>query len=485
MSAIILNKKELGIAEDGYINFPELPGVIDFDVDMLPASLKKFAIDLHERMQCPLDFVGVCLMASLSAVVGHKKMIYGKRLDNWYVVPNLWCALIGDPSTMKSPAIAAVVSVLTKIDNEYYNNYEEDLKQYSNNLEFKNLVLDEQRKKIKSALKNNDTSLAKEHFSSSDDVVSSKPERQYFIEMDSTTESLQTHMSTAVNGLLLLRDELGGFIGALEREDRQEARSFYLLSASGKESFSQSRVSRGDLKIKRCVLSIIGGIQPSAIAGLIRGAVSGDKSDGLIQRFQLAVWPDVDKSYTYIDRLPCKQAEHEYNAVFMDLHSLEKTPEPLRMTQEASELFAEWIISINFEARSGRLQKAFVFHIIKSQEAILSIALLLELSEHPNATEVGIDSIKKALVWAKYLRSHARRVYHYESDSHVMLAKHLLSRKNDLGASFNEREIKRKNWSVVNSSSLAGALQLLVDLNYLIVVKVGEGGRPSVRYFWA
>ena len=61
----------------------------------------------------------VLAMASLAAVGGaltsETKVQVG---DGWYERPILWVAVVGDPSTMKSPVIAKTTKPLFKIDND-------------------------------------------------------------------------------------------------------------------------------------------------------------------------------------------------------------------------------------------------------------------------------------------------------------------------------------------------------------------------------
>ena len=62
--------------------------------------------------------------------------------------------------------------------------------------------------------------------------------------------------------------------------------------------------------IDAAVVSIIGSIQPGRLAEYVSGAVRGGSGDdGLIQRFQLAVWPDCPASWRNVDRWPDSQAK--------------------------------------------------------------------------------------------------------------------------------------------------------------------------------
>jgi hypothetical protein len=76
-----------------------------FELDFLPASICPWVADIAERMQCPLDFVGVPATVALGSVIGRKIGVRPQRLTDWIEVPNLWGCIIGRPGTLKSPAL--------------------------------------------------------------------------------------------------------------------------------------------------------------------------------------------------------------------------------------------------------------------------------------------------------------------------------------------------------------------------------------------
>ena len=93
------------------------------------------------------------------------------------------------------------------------------------------------------------------------------------------------------------------------------------------------------MHIEHCTVSIIGGVQPSRIAPIVRGAISGASNDGLIQRLQMAVWPDDVGSWRWVDRNPNAPARMAYEKVFRDLYDLpmgdSDKPTVLRFSPEA------------------------------------------------------------------------------------------------------------------------------------------------------
>lgn len=102
----------------------DLPGVMPFDDELLPSTFRPWIVDIAERLQCPPDFPAVAAMIALGVIVGRKVGIRPKRQDDWLVVPNLWGAVIGRPSVMKSPAIREPLKVLERLEVEGRNNFQ-------------------------------------------------------------------------------------------------------------------------------------------------------------------------------------------------------------------------------------------------------------------------------------------------------------------------------------------------------------------------
>src|SRR5260370_13215816 len=61
--------------------------VAPFELDFLPASIGPWVEDIAERMQCPLDFVGVSATVALGAVIGRKIGVRPQLHTDWIEVP--------------------------------------------------------------------------------------------------------------------------------------------------------------------------------------------------------------------------------------------------------------------------------------------------------------------------------------------------------------------------------------------------------------
>ncbi len=324
-----------------------------------------------------------------------------------------------------------------------------------------------------------------EEFDSSESEL---PLRHRYIVNDSSVEKLGELLSENPNGLLLVRDELAGWLAKLSGEEAQSERAFYLECFDGDVSFACDRIGRGTTEIEKCALSLIGGIQPSRITPLVIAAVKGKNDDGLIQRLQLAVWPDDNRSWKWIDRAPNQAALTRYNNVFERLDALDLGGNAcLRFSPDAQPLFIEWVAELQAEIKSGELHPVLESHFIKLQKTIAGLALLFELVEG-GSKHVGELATARALEWADFLRSHAIRLYSSANNEGVVGAKLILKRKDKLPSPFTAREVQRKGWAgLADQTEIQQALEVLCEYRWLFSESISttdRGGRPHINYYW-
>jgi hypothetical protein len=152
---------------------------------------------------------------------------------------------------------------------------------------------------------------------------------------------------------------------------------------------------------------LIGGIQPSRIASLVRAAISGELDDGLIQRLQLAVYPDDVREWRLVDRWPNKAATERVDLVIEQLDQIPDEPRSaLRFSPEAQEIFNAWYTRHMRESRREELHPALQSHFLKMPQTIAELALLFELIGGGQQV-VSAEAATRAIGWAAYLMSHA------------------------------------------------------------------------------
>jgi len=232
------------------------------------------------------------------------------------------------------------------------------------------------------------------------------------------------------------------------------------------------------------------------LTAYLHGALAGGtEADGLIQRFQLAVWPDMDGNWENVDRWPNANAKARAFETFQRLDGL--SPEMvgatceadsipfLRFDDEASIRFTEWRTGLETFLRAEDEHPALIAHLGKYRSLIPSLALLIHLADAQSGP-VSLETLEKALAWARYLESHARRIYAIASNPEAVagrqLAKHLLH--GDLREPFSLRMIYRKHWTGLGTKEDAErAVGLLLDLNWLREVRSPGRGRTGTLYY--
>jgi len=466
-----------------------LASVEPFLNDMLPPDLLGYVADVAERTQSPIEYSAVSVIVMVSSIIGAKFTVRPKQLDNWTVAINQWGALIGPPSSMKSPALKEALKPITAIEKENAAVFKAKMDD--------TLLLAELSKIDEKAAKAEAEALYKEGHKeealvvlreAKPEAVQSKPERITI--NDTTVEKLGELLNENPNGMVVVRDELSGLIAKLSREDSQLDRAFLLECFDGLGRFTYDRIGRGTIVIDNCMLSILGGIQPSKIAILVRQAMRGNKDDGLIQRLQLTVWPDPISNWEWKDRAPSKPAYEAYYKVLHTFHDIPITDHPtaLHFSSEAQPLFAGWMKELQNDIRSDDYHSVVQSHLAKMPKTIAALALQFELIGG-GRNEVGVKALSMALKWYPFLKSHALRLYSIAVTSSIEDAKRILRRRSKLGEIFTCRDVRRKGWAgLTEMVDVTAALDCLVDHRYLIEQTSSpsaSGGRPTTHYCWS
>jgi hypothetical protein len=120
-----------------------------------------------------------------------------------------------------------------------------------------------------------------------------------------TVEALAEKLIENPRGLLVVRDELPGWLAGLDREDAAELRAFLMTGWNGKDGWTFDRIGRGHRRVPAVCLGVIGGAQPGPLGEYLRAAMRGGASDdGMLARFGLLVWPETGGKWKNVDRYP-------------------------------------------------------------------------------------------------------------------------------------------------------------------------------------
>lgn len=461
------------------------PGVLPLPLEALPEPIRAFVDDVATRQQCPPDYVAITALCGLSAVVGNKIRVCPKQHDNWAIVPNLWGAVVGGPASSKSPAVGAALAPLKDMERAAWREYEQEKSDYEAALKLSNIEAKQAEDNAKKLTKKGDKEGALAALREGNEKPE-EPTRRRLVVNDATIEKLGELLNENPNGLLLVRDELAGWLSKLSGEEGQGDRAFYLECYDGDGRYTFDRIGRGTVDIESTTLSLIGGIQPSRIAPLIRGATRGHDDDGLIQRLQLAVWPDIPSRFRWHDVPPDQETYKAYADCFHRIAAMPREGKRARFSETAQPLFIEWMEEMQAEARGGELHPVMSAHLVKMPKTVAALSLIFELIESGETT-ISDQSLAMALELVDYLRSHAERLYSIVDNAAIKGAKLMLKRRDKLPSPFTPREVQRKGWAgLTEREQVQDAIDVLEEHNQIKRQYQNDtGGRPSVRFYWA
>ena len=467
----------------------ELLSVERLPEELIPEPFRAWITDISRRMQCPVDYPFATVIVMCSSIIGTRCSIRPKSKDSWQVVPNLWGGLVGSPSALKTPAIQEVTKMLTELETNKFNEFENEQIQYQRDLRTwglrKSILEDELKRAYKSKKSDSvDAQEVESRLNEHEDNPPKEPILRRYSTSDSTVPKLQELMSKNPQGILVLRDELHGFLTSMEQEGRETDRAFHLEAWSGQGSFILDRIGRGTIRSDLICESVFGSIQPARIIPHIRQTLSGSANDGLFQRFQILVYPDVT-SWSYIDKLPDKDAENRTFKLIKKLNDMDfikdadailedgnKIPY-LRFSNDGQDLFKDWISDLEGRLRNNDELPAIQEHLGKYRSLMPSMALihhLLDVADGKAIGPVSLASAKLAAASCDYLESHARRIY-YLAGNIAQRAAGNLSKKIKQGAlndGFTARDVHRKGWSLLTEKEVVNsALNELVEANWL------------------
>jgi hypothetical protein len=261
---------------------PELPR------GLLPGILERYAIKQAEQVGADCGGLGMSALVICAAAIRDRIKLQVKRHDSeWCESARLWVALIGLPSTKKSPIIGRAFKPIGRIDARLRREYLTKKTEY-------------------------------DKLAAADKALVSPPPKNFLRLDDTTIEAAQEILKDSRDGVILMQDELSGWFGSMEKYSNgrgaHKDRGFWLQSFNG-GSASVDRITRGSGFIENLSISILGGIQPD----LMRKFAADGIDDGLLQR----LFPIVLRSAAEGRDQPADNTMDDFSDLIERLHALE------------------------------------------------------------------------------------------------------------------------------------------------------------------
>ncbi len=194
-----------------------------FPLDTLPPVLRTYVEFQSASIGADPAAIAVTALVACSGAIDHTFSLKMNRHGGWEEHPRLWALLVGRPSTKKTPIIRACVKPLRAAEARAAEKHERDVWAW------------EQDKQGCPALK------------------PPAPAMRY-VASDATVEKLADILTHQDRGLLIVRDELSSWLGAMEKYGGKGAaadRGFWLETYNG-GSYTVDRVHRGSVHAKNC-----------------------------------------------------------------------------------------------------------------------------------------------------------------------------------------------------------------------------------------
>ena len=460
-----------------------LPPVLPFHCGLLPKGVRDHVVDVADRMCCPVEFPAVGAMVTLAAAIGSRVYCKPYEKDNWMGPAGAWGMLIARPSQLKTPPLSEMLRPLKILDAEAADQFK---------------LVEEQYKFDKAVYDNKFRAAAKKGLTNPGVPVPVEPKRLQFIVNDTSYEQMIVIAGANPNGVLMYRDELVGWLHSLNKDNQKEAKGMYLTGWTGTEGYNTDRIGRGHVRAEHLNISVLGTIQPGVLKTIVNSAFAGgDGDDGLIQRFQFAVYPDQVAKFVKVDRYPNFQAQQVYEDQVKALTALDLqavgaqfTPDGkayLHFDDEGQQVFEDWRQELEDRLRDPNSDETptMLAHLGKYRSLFPKIALVLHLAEG-GVGPIGKRCAVRAKAWTMLLERHARRMYHTATNRVLQSAGSLANKIKaaKLKDGFTRSDVMLKQWaSLRTADEVRSALDVLVDLNWLKSVEdKSTGGRPTQRY---
>jgi hypothetical protein len=319
-----------------------------FPVDVLPGVVREYVTAKSTDIGVDLSAMAMATLAACSGAISHHFHLNLKHKGTWWMHPNLWVLLVGRSSWKKSPAIDNAVAPLYSAQAENQRDHAAQLKDYKRKKQANEKGIEEP----------------------------DPPER--YIVNNTTIEKLADLLSRTNRGILVVRDEIAGWVGGMDKyssggKDKASSdRAFWLECWKG-GPYTYDRVLRGEIFIPNLSTSFIGGVQPGKLPQL-----QGLTDDGLLQRFL----PVLMQSPGPPADTDCRKIEGDYGKL---LRTLLKTPgRGLYPTDGAIAAMAELRQHIfNLEQVGGALPEGFEGFVGKLAGFAGALTIILHLVNEP------------------------------------------------------------------------------------------------------
>lgn len=461
-----------------------------FPLDVLPFGMTQF-VKLHSRaLPCAPDFIAVPGLSVAAAAMGRSVTLKLKR--TWYEEANLWTVIAGTPGSTKSPALKAVTAPLKRMMRELRKQHELDVMVWK---EAKRAEEKEWRKtggKGASPIDPDDRPI---------------PERRIMV-MNTTTEALTPILAENPRGILMVCDELSGWLNSMNQYRGGGADKEFFLMLWNRASLVNDRKGtdmRKSIFIPDPFFAISGAITIDLLKQIPASIDGKRQDDGFFERPLYAI-PDNVVPYWTEDIDP-DEVDAEWQAALKRLYDREMRhdeefglrPNVICLSPDAHDEFTTWYDAHVAETQGEDFPKELkgAWSKFRSHFARLLLALdQLHWAYDPTAPfdvfpDITASRVRDAIRLIDYFKTHFRIVLSHvqgaiaENDDARAILRWASSRPEPR---FTEREAKHnfRGRFREHPENLGIALEWLVErslVRKIVPPPRGDGGRPKLPVY--
>jgi hypothetical protein len=234
-----------------------------FPTEALPAVLRSLVEQGATSLVCDAAYFALPVLAAIASCIGNTRVISLK--EDWTEPMVLWPVVVGESGSLKTPALHKVTEPLYRWEfnaNRMFEPLHEDWEKEMEAWNYRNRQY--RAAAAKAAAAQAAGKAATPPLPPPPRPV--EPVQRRWLVSDTTIEKLAELLTDFPRGLLLIRDELGGWVGSFQRYHRGNDLPQWLEAyRAGPWIIDRKTGERRTLMIPRAAVSICGGFTPGAM----------------------------------------------------------------------------------------------------------------------------------------------------------------------------------------------------------------------------
>ena len=388
----LTNQAAPPVLSDGLIAETTKPQTVSkFPIDALPLRLQEIIREANATLGFPVDYMAGAMLSAMAAVIGNTH--HAEAMAGWKEYAILFVAIVGCPGVCKSHPLSYVMQPLIDHDAEKAAQFAEALKRYNAAMELP----------------------PKERIANGYDLNPVEPRRVRFMMQDVTNEAVHRILSENRRGLILMYDELAGWVKNFNRYNNGSESEFWMSVFNHKVAMSDRKGSQSGVFIRNPFLCVIGTIQPKVLTDLAAG---NRNANGFMERILYVFPSDQTKpKWNRSRRMSSFDIAAEWRGILSRLIDIipkvdadgEIISEDVPFSSDALDRLYQW------QNEQTNADGSDTLTSIASKLEIYAIrfSLLLALVDWACGSEkklIDVDTVERAIRLTEYFRSTASKV---------------------------------------------------------------------------